>query len=109
VVPWWIYIVVPARLILTTRNEAEFAGMLAHAMAHVAQRHRFRPATHSEEIPGRFIAGADDSLVSVADGSIQRANETEEYVLAVKMIAGAACNPEDLVRDIGRTQPADSR
>ena len=33
------FIFVPTSLILAAQNEAEFAGMLAHAMAHIAARH----------------------------------------------------------------------
>jgi hypothetical protein len=32
------YVFVPASLFVATHNEAEFAGMLAHAMEHVAER-----------------------------------------------------------------------
>src|SRR3977135_1086767 len=83
--------------------------MLAHVMAHVAQRHGFRPATHSGEIPMWFIDGDDDSLRPIAYRSIHRVNETEADVLAVKMTAGGGYDPEDLVHYIARTEPADSR
>jgi predicted Zn-dependent protease len=39
------YIFVPTSLFLTVQDEAEFAGMLAHAMAHVANRDGTRAAT----------------------------------------------------------------
>src|SRR5882672_10772550 len=42
------YIFVPANLILAAQDDAEFAGMLAHAMAHVAERHGTRLATQGE-------------------------------------------------------------
>ncbi|MBI1899348.1 MAG: M48 family metalloprotease [Acidobacteria bacterium] len=42
------YIFVPASLVLAARDEAEFAGMLAHAMAHVAERHGTRQATRGQ-------------------------------------------------------------
>src|SRR5258708_27677412 len=56
------YIFVSSRLILTARNDAEFAGMLAHAMAHVAERHWSRQATRGEgantaSIPLIFMGG----------------------------------------------------
>jgi predicted Zn-dependent protease len=110
--PVWFpggFILVPATLILTARNEAEFSGMLGHAMAHYAKRHGFRPATRSGEIPTWFVAGSDESLMPVGYRSIQRARETEADVLAVGMTSGAGYDPEALVRYIGRTQPVDSR
>ena len=39
------FIFVPASTILAARNEAEFAGMLAHAMAHIAAHHGTRAAS----------------------------------------------------------------
>jgi predicted Zn-dependent protease len=41
------HIFIPANLFLASRNEAEFAGMLAHAVAHVAARHGTRLATRA--------------------------------------------------------------
>jgi predicted Zn-dependent protease len=102
------YILAPASLLQTARNEAEFAGMLAHAMAHVAERHGLRPAS-SGKISLWVNAGDDDSLFPAAFRSIRRGYETEADVLAVKMTAGAGYDPEDLVRYIARTEPVDSR
>src|SRR5258708_2973247 len=56
------YIFVPAKLILTAKNDAEFAGMLAHAIAHVAERHGTRQATrrpvaNTASIPLIFMGG----------------------------------------------------
>ena len=42
------YIFVPAGLVLAARDEAEFAGMMAHAMAHVAARDWTRQASRGE-------------------------------------------------------------
>jgi beta-barrel assembly-enhancing protease len=106
------YIFVPASLILTARNEAEFAGMLAHAMAHCAERHGTRQATRGEvanlsTIPWIFVGG-DQQLVPIGFRSFQRRFETEADLLAVKMAASAAYDPEGLVRYIGRMQPEDA-
>ena len=114
------YIFVPAKLILTARNDAEFAGMLAHAMAHVAEHHGTRQATQGQvannaSIPLIFMGGwmsmgeGDESLVPMAFRSTLRRLEVEADVLAVNMISGAGYAPEALVRYIGRTQPVDSR
>src|SRR5260370_28066656 len=56
------YIFVPSKLILTAKNDAEFAGMLAHAIAHVAERPGTRRATRGQgantaSIPLIFVAG----------------------------------------------------
>jgi len=114
------YIFVSSRLILTARNDAEFAGMLAHAMVHVAERHWSRQATRGEvanaaSIPVIFMGGwigmgeGEESLVPIAFRSTQRRLEAEADVLAVKITSGAGYDPEALVGYIGRTQPADSR
>ena len=42
------YIYVPESLILASRDEAEFAGMLAHAVAHAADRDATRQASRAE-------------------------------------------------------------
>src|SRR5439155_11663448 len=63
--PMWLpagYIFVPASLIRAAQNEAEFAGMIAHAMAHVAARHGIRPVTTGERpnpatVPLVFMGG----------------------------------------------------
>ena len=56
------YIFVPATLILAVQNEPEFAGTLAHAMAHVAARHDTRQATRATitgmaDIPPIYMGG----------------------------------------------------
>src|SRR5947208_253051 len=42
------FLFVPASLILAVKDEDELAGMLAHAIAHVASRHGARQATRAE-------------------------------------------------------------
>src|SRR5258708_11734013 len=90
------YIFVSSRLILTARNDAEFAGMLAHAMAHVAEHHGTRQATQGQvannaSIPLIFMGGwismgeGDESLVPMAFRSTLRRLEVEADVLAVKI------------------------
>src|SRR5436190_10019981 len=39
------YVFVPAALFLAAQDEGEFAGVLAHAIEYIAQRHRTRQAT----------------------------------------------------------------
>src|SRR5689334_2774230 len=42
------FLFVPSSLILTVKDEDELAGMLAHAIAHVASRHGTRQATKAK-------------------------------------------------------------
>jgi len=114
------YIFVSASLILTSQNEAECVGMLAHAMAHVAARHGTRQLTRAEvvhmaSIPLVFVggwtgmgAGGNGQAVPISFLSFQRGYEAEADVLAVKMTSGAGYDPRALVRYIGRMQPEDT-
>jgi predicted Zn-dependent protease len=113
------YIFVSASLIQTARNEAECAGMLAHAMAHVAARHGTRQATRAEAVhmgggPLIFIGGwtgtnvgGNGQAVPLGFLSFQRAFEAEADALAVRMTWGAGYDPRALVRYIGRVQRDD--
>ena len=107
------YIFVPANLILTAQNEAEFAGMLAHAMAHVAERHATRLATRGNlanvsSVPIILIGGWGESAeqaIPMAFLSIKRSLEIEADALAIKMASGVGYDPGALAKYIGRTQP----
>lgn len=103
------YIFVPTNLILAAQNEAEFAGMLAHAIVHVAARHGTRTATRGQlanqaSIPLIFMGGSDSSI-PIGFLSFQRANELEADRRAVGMLAGAGYDPNALIRYITRVQP----
>ncbi|HYM10386.1 MAG TPA: M48 family metalloprotease [Bryobacterales bacterium] len=112
------YFFVPADLILAARNDAEFAGMLAHAMAHVAERHGARLATrgemvHAGEIPLIYMSGVSDTGedgLAIPAGFLQRqrAFELEADRLAASVLASAGYDPRALVRYIGRVQPENS-
>ena len=110
------HIFVPASLILAARSEAEFAGMLAHAMAHVAGRHSSRLATRGElvnpaSIPlfglGTWEFGGDETLIPLGFRKFMRTFELEADGLAARAMARAGYDPAALVRYIGRMQ-ADS-
>ena len=110
------YIFVPAGLILTAQNDAEFAGMLAHAMAHVAARHGTRQASRSDiavflHLPLVFMGGWTGTRPAGNEGAaplsflkLQRGYEIEADVLAIKSMAAAGYAPEALLRYIDRTQ-----
>jgi predicted Zn-dependent protease len=107
------FIFVSADLIATAQNEAEFAGMLAHAMAHVVARHGTRQATRSEltqiaSLPaGATMPDRSAGLaVPMAMLTFQRANEREADSLAVKAMVAAGYDPAGLASYVERVQPA---
>ena len=116
------YIFVPASLFLAARNEAEFAGMLAHSIAHVTARHGTRLATRADlaniaSVPLVYTGGWTGYAVKQGAGlavplgflTFQRAFELEADSLGIRMMAGAGCDPDALARYIGRVQaPADA-
>src|SRR5260370_14565359 len=68
------YIFVPASLILAAQNEAQFAGVLAHAIIPVAARHGTPSATRGEVaslatipliVTGRTVGDANEMLIPV--------------------------------------------
>jgi beta-barrel assembly-enhancing protease len=93
------YIFVPASLLLAAQNEAEMAGMLAHAMAHVAARHATREVTRGELAQ---IAQAPP----LAQAAFHRDDELEADLLAVNCMHAAGYDPQALASYIGRLQPA---
>jgi predicted Zn-dependent protease len=114
------HIFLPTSLILAADNEAELTGMLAHSMAHIAERHGTRMAArgkvdNSSAIPIVFIggwmgmgaAGNDDrALLPARFLKIQRENELDADRVAVNIMATAGYNPAALVEYIRRTQRA---
>ena len=109
----WIFI--PAQLILAAHGEAEFAGMLAHAMAHVSKRQMIRQArgvSSLAAIPLVFFGapvalGGDDENQWVPAGyvQIQRRFELEADQVAVKAMGAAGFDPDSLLNYVERTQP----
>ena len=107
------FIFVSVDLIATAQNEAEFAGMLAHAMAHVVARHWTRQATRSElaqvasQPAGASMPDRSAGLaVPVGMLAFRRASELEADSLAVKAMAAGGYNPADLASYVRRVQPA---
>ncbi len=92
------YIFVPAALFTAAADEAEFAGMLAHSMAHVAARHATRNAARPPVI---LTSG------SVPAGMLRplRSFELEADLVAAQAIARAGYDPLALARYIERVQP----
>lgn len=109
------YIFVSSSLILGAQDEAEFAGMLAHAMIHIAARHGTRSATRGEianlaSVPliymgGWQIGNTSQILIPVGFLKFQRAFELEADRVAVATMAAAGYDPAALLRYISRVQP----
>lgn len=109
------HIFVPTSLIVAVRSEAEFAGMLAHAIAHVAARHGTRLATRGEianmaSIPLIYMGGwsGNDALIPIGFRTFHRQYEIEADRLAVKLMSGAGYDPGAFIRYLARTQPANT-
>jgi predicted Zn-dependent protease len=109
------YIFVPADLILTAQNEAEFAGMLAHAMAHVVARHGTRQATKGQlvnygSVPLIFMGGwmgegnVQGAGVPQTFARFQRAFEGEADTLAIRFLSRTGYDPKALAGYISRVQ-----
>jgi beta-barrel assembly-enhancing protease len=108
------FVFVSVDLIAAARNEAEFAGMLAHAMAHVAARHWTRQATRGQIAQiGMQAQSAAASTPDQGRGiaiplgmlTFQRVNEREADYLAVKAMAAAGYDPAGLASYVERLQP----
>ena len=101
-------IFVSVDLIAAAQNEAEFAGMLAHAMAHVAARHWTRLATKTELVgpdpSGARGLAAHPEPVPMGMLAFQRASEAEADYFAVKAMAAAGYDPAGLASYLGRVQ-----
>lgn len=106
------FIGINAGLILATKTESELAGVMAHEIAHVTQRHHARQyEQNSNSIPiiaaliAAMVLGSQDNdigqaaLASVAAGSAQqqinftRANEKEADRIGINLLMNAEFNP----------------
>jgi beta-barrel assembly-enhancing protease len=114
------YVFIPAALFVEARDEAEFAGMLAHSMEHIAQLHATRLANrgqmvNSASIPPIFVGGWSASCsepMAIPVGLLEayRNNELKADASAVQTMARAGFDPGALARYIERvqTQPTKS-
>jgi predicted Zn-dependent protease len=108
------HIYVPESLILAVKNEAEFAGMLAHAIAHSANRDATRQASRAELVQiGTIPLWMSDAAAPSAGNrmpigilQLQRGYEREADDRAAPMMAGAGWDPKALVGYIEREQPS---
>jgi predicted Zn-dependent protease len=97
------HVFVSTALILAARDEAEFAGMLAHAMMHVVGRHGTRSASR-EELIRRASLPQPGSGIAVPLGSLQfqRGFERQADEWAARTMAAAGFDPLALARYIER-------
>jgi predicted Zn-dependent protease len=111
------FLFVPASLILAVNDEDELAGMLAHAIAHVASRDGTRQATRAEiinlaSIPLIYMGGGmgyairQGQSMAVPLGLLQmwRKCELDADRLAASKMSIAGYDPEALARYIDREQ-----
>jgi predicted Zn-dependent protease len=100
------YVLIPLRAFLVAADEAEFAGLLAHSIGHVALRHGRRTGgwagAHAE-------ANAPQVLVPVGFLETQRTYELEADQFGVALAARAGYDASALLRYVARTQSADSK
>ncbi|HEY6344565.1 MAG TPA: M48 family metalloprotease [Bryobacteraceae bacterium] len=104
-------IFIPAGLILETRDEAEFAGTLAHAMAHVLGRHYTREETKSaiaqmaagplRSVP---VAAGLDRSIDATLLQFHSSLESEADRIAVGLTSTAGYDPRGVERFIAREQ-----
>ncbi len=100
-------IFISTELIAAARNEAEFASMLAHAMAHVAERHWTRNATRGDLMQTGFPLPPPGGAARVPLGMIQfqRQFERQADYDAVQAMAAAGYDPQGLASYLERVQP----
>jgi predicted Zn-dependent protease len=104
------YVFVSAALFSAAQDGAEFAGMLAHAMAHVVERRATRQATRGEPIGSAgtaevFVGCASTVAVPLGFLKVQRNSELQADRLAVQTMAHAGFDPNALARYTERVQP----
>jgi predicted Zn-dependent protease len=102
------YVFIPAGLILEARNEAEFAGTMAHAMAHIWVWHYAGQETRSRSgqkatVPVFFVWNSGTAALAPA---ATVAYEPEADRLAIQFAASAGYDPSGLASFIARVQPA---
>jgi len=102
------YIFVPASLLLEARDESELAGMLAHAMAHIALGHGLKEPTVSgwTGFSARPLASNKFVPASLMQDSPELERQADQ--LAVRISASAGFDADGLLRYLAREWPADA-
>lgn len=97
------YIFVPSHLLLTARDEAEFAGMLAQAMARVPVLIESNAGT----IPIFLVDSFDSAPMPAGVIDRRRERELQADASAILLLSRAGFDPSALLRYIERAQPLD--
>ena len=113
------FVFVPTSIILAARDEDEFAGILAHAIGHIANRDGTRQATKAElvniaSVPMIYVGGwsgyamREGASLAIPIGFMQfwRKMELADDQLAARKMAAIGYDPGALARFIDRTQAA---
>jgi predicted Zn-dependent protease len=97
------YIFVPEALLLAAHDEAEFAGMLVHALSHAANRHATRLMSRNQiaQMASAPIGVRPDATAML---TFQREFENEADHFAVNLGAAAGFDPSAFARYIERMQ-----
>jgi predicted Zn-dependent protease len=101
------YVFVPTALFVAAKDEAEFAGMLAHAMAHIEERHGVQQRRPAPRAPVTFLGGlcSHAGVVPMGFLKLQTTIERAADLLAVETMSHAGFDPNALVRYTERVQP----
>jgi predicted Zn-dependent protease len=104
------YVFVPVDLLLTVKDEAEFAGMLAQSMARGPLLFKGGLVKgDSGTIPIFFVGGADSVLLPAGMMKQLQSMELQVDTSAVSAMSRAGFDPGALLRYIERVQPPDGR
>jgi predicted Zn-dependent protease len=98
------YVLVRASLFLAVHDEAEFAGMLAHAISHIIERHGLPQTTNMAGIPLVFMGGwtGDERMMPAAFARTHQKREMEADKSALRLLAAAGYDPAALLRYVER-------
>lgn len=112
------YMFIPDSLFLKAHDDSEFAGLLAHAMAHVAARQFTRIAARAQvgkmfTIPlifygdwtGFAASKVPPPMAPIYLGKLRQDLELEADALAVNMTSAVGYDPEGLIRYLARNAP----
>jgi len=112
--PIWLpggYMFISADLIRAARTESEFAGMMAHALAHEVgdDSRRIAETTPMGTIPFVFVGSADGSeFMPRAYTARARPFELEADASAARMMLAAGYDPIALFDYLSRVEPRDN-
>jgi predicted Zn-dependent protease len=111
-------VLIPAPFLVAVQDEAELAGMLAHAIGHVALRHSLRePVQFLIARPAPFLylggwmgshADPQAATLPLAVFKSRRAYELEADAFGISLAARSGFAADGLRRYIERTEAADS-